>query len=45
MVPNNRPANSDGHLVAGDADSSAADLPWDCARNDSIVASVTVWDH
>ena len=45
VVPNNRPANSDGHLVAGAADSSASEPPWDSARNDSIVASVPVWDH
>jgi hypothetical protein len=45
VVPNNRPANSDGHLVAGTADSSASEPPWDSARNDSIVASVPVWDH
>ena len=45
VVPNNRPANSDGHLVAGTADSSASEPPWDSARDDSIVASVPVWDH
>jgi hypothetical protein len=45
VVPNNRPANSDGHLVAGAADSSASEPPWDSARNNSIVASVPVWDH
>ncbi len=45
VFPNNRPAYSDGHLVAGAADSSASGPPWNSARNDSIVASVPVWDH
>ena len=45
VVPNTRPANSDGHLVAGAADSSASEPPWDSTSNDSIVAFVPVWDH
>jgi hypothetical protein len=44
VVPNNRPANSDGHLVAGTADYSASEPPWDSARNNSTVASVPVWN-
>jgi hypothetical protein len=45
VVTNTRPANSDGHLVAGAADSSASEPPWDSTSNDSIVAFVPVWDH
>jgi hypothetical protein len=45
VVTNNRPANSDDHLIDGAADTSSCGSPWNCACNDSFVACVPVWNH
>ncbi len=42
VFPNDHPLNSDGHLIAGAADSAPSKSSWDSARNNPVVASILV---